>query len=260
MCLAVIALDAHPRYALVVAANRDEQHARAAAPAAWGHAPPFAGILAGRDLAAGGTWLGVRRDGRWALVTNVREGGRNDPRLRSRGELVLQALDANESPERALTALAARGPQYNGFNLLAGNARRTAWMSNRSPQSRIMARGVHGLSNAFLDTPWPKVVRTLRRVREWSNQGGDDVAPLFAALADRAAAPDGALPSTGVSRDQERALSAPFIVGEHYGTRCSTLFTVDRDGRARFHERSFAADGSVTGEIVEAFAVEEPGR
>jgi uncharacterized protein with NRDE domain len=256
MCLAVVALDAHPDYPLVVAANRDEYHARDAAPAAWGDAPPFAGILAGRDLRAGGTWLGVRRDGRWALVTNVREGGRNDPALESRGELVPRVLNAPTTPDGALAALAADGPHYNGFNLLAGDARHAAWMSNRSGAHKRMVAGVHGLSNALIDTPWPKLVRTLDRLRAWGERGDADVSPLFAALGDRALAPDDALPDTGVSREWERVLSSPFIVGERYGTRCSTVFTIDRRGHARFQERTFAPDGAPLGEVVEAFALD----
>ncbi|MFO1396949.1 MAG: NRDE family protein [Burkholderiales bacterium] len=255
MCLAVIALDAHPRFSLVLAANRDEFHARAAVPAAWGDAPPFAGILAGRDLVAGGTWLGVRRDGRWAFVTNVREGGVRDMTRASRGEIVPRMLGADVDVHATLAAVAADGERYNGFNLVAGDADAAAWMSNRTAQHRDLDRGVHGLSNAFLDTPWPKVVRTRERVLAWCAGGSADLSPLFAALADRTQAADDALPDTGVTREWERTLSSPFIVGERYGTRCSTIFAIDRDGRARFVERRFAPDGTVSGEVDEAFAI-----
>jgi uncharacterized protein with NRDE domain len=257
MCLVVIALDAHPEYALVIAANRDEFHARDAAPAAWGSAPPFRGILAGRDLAASGTWLGVRRDGRWALVTNVREGGHVDPALRSRGELVPGVLNADAPPAEALADLAARGADYNGFNLLAGDADHAEWMSNRSATRRRLTRGVHGLSNALLDTPWPKLVRTRDRLRAWIDTGSSGVAPLLAALADRTLARDGELPATGVPTEWERALSPPFIQGERYGTRCSTVLTIDRAGRARFLERTFATDGSAVAETIETFCLEK---
>ena len=252
MCLAVIALSAHPHYSLVVAANRDEFHARPAAPAAWGRAPPFVDILAGRDLEAGGTWLGVRRDGRWSLVTNVREPGRHDPAARSRGELVPRVLGA-DATDAALAGIADAADRYNGFNLLAGDAGGVRWTSNRDPGVRSLSAGTHGLSNALLDTPWPKVVRTLDRVRAWAADGERDTSPLFAALADRAPAPDALLPATGVPLDWERMLSAPFIVSERYGTRCSTLLTIDRDGRARFQERSFSADGAQTVEMIEEF-------
>jgi uncharacterized protein with NRDE domain len=255
MCLAIVALDAHPAFALVIAANRDEFHARAAAPAAWGDAPPFARILAGRDLEAGGTWLGVRRDGRWALVTNVREGGRHDPNARSRGELVPEVLNADRTAADALRAFAAAGERYNGFNLLAGDAARAHWISNRGGDPALLERGLHGLSNALLDTPWPKLERTAARMRAWIARADTDTGALFTALADRTQAADPALPATGVTREWERLLSSPFIVSELYGTRCSTIFTIDRAGRARFHERTFDARGEPASDVVETFEV-----
>jgi uncharacterized protein with NRDE domain len=128
-------------------------------------------------------------------------------------------------------------------------------MSNRGHAPRALPRGLHGLSNASLDVPWPKLMRTRRRLSDWIATGVQETAPLFAALADRAQAADAELPSTGVTLERERMLSSPFIASEHYGTRCSTVLTIDREGRARFHERSFAADTSPTGEVVETFAL-----
>lgn len=126
-------------------------------------------------------------------------------------------------------------------------------MSNRTALTRRVTDGIHGLSNALLDVPWPKIVRTEERMREWSAGSDAGIEPLFAALSDRAKAPDDELPSTGVTLERERMLSSPFIVSETYGTRCSTVFTVDRDGHARFVERTFAPDGTATGEAVEEF-------
>jgi len=252
MCLAVIALNAHPRYSLVIAANRDEFHARAALPAHWGEAPPFANILAGRDLEAGGTWLGVRRDGRWALVTNVRERRNHDAAAPSRGHLVPAILN---DPAR-LTALPPNSQRYNGFNLLAGDTRGATWASNRVATTQALAAGVHAVSNALLDTPWPKLARTKEAISAWTmRDSGDDFGPLFAVLADRMAAPDSALPATGVSLEWERRLSAPFIVGDDYGTRCSTVLAVARSGSARFVERSFDERGTSTGEVAFAFEI-----
>lgn len=255
MCLAVVALAIHPGYPVVVAANRDEFHARPAARAAWGASAPFSGILAGRDLEAGGTWLGVTRDGRWALLTNVREGGRNDPSARSRGELVPAVLNGPPAPACALADLAPMQQRYNGFNLLAGRLADAHWLSNRGHGPVPVVPGVHGLSNASLDTPWPKLSRTTDAVRAWVARGAMAVDPLFALLADRAQAPDEALPDTGVTRDWERVLSSPFIVGERYGTRCSTVFTIDRDGHARFRERTFDVAGATVAETLEEFRV-----
>jgi uncharacterized protein with NRDE domain len=258
MCLAVIALAAHPRYALVVAANRDEFHARTAARAAWGTAPPFIDIVAGRDLVAGGTWLGARRDGRWALVTNVRDGTGNDAGARSRGELVPRVLNAPAKPRAAADDIRVAAHRYNGFNLLAGDFAGAIWMSNRGAGPIDLAAGIHGLSNALLDTPWPKLALTRQRIAAWAAAGDADTAPLFAALADRAQAPDALLPSTGVTFDRERLLSSPFIVSDSYGTRCSTVFTIDRDGHARFHERTFDAAGMPEDEVIEAFDLMQP--
>jgi len=252
MCLVVVALAAHPRYSLVIAANRDEHHARAALPAHWGDRPPYDGMLAGRDLEAGGTWMGVRGDGRWALVTNVREGRGGNTAAPLRGELVPDMLNA--PPASALAALGRKAAAYNGFNLLVGDAESATWVSNRATGMQSLAQGIHGLSNARLDTPWPKLTRTRDAVRAWAGRGGDDLAPLFAALADRTRAADADLPSTGVPLEWERLLSAPFIVGDGYGTRCSTVLAVGRDGSARFVERSFDARGDATGEVAFDFA------
>jgi uncharacterized protein with NRDE domain len=251
MCLVVVALDAHPRFALVVAANRDEYHARAAIPARWGDTAPFAGILAGRDFAAGGTWLGVRRDGRWALVTNVRDGHRNNPLAPSRGGLVPAIL--NGAPATALGKLMLDSNRYNGFNLLAGDARGATWASNRAAETQALAPGVHGLSNALLDTPWPKLTRTKEAVTAWVASGSEDLAPVLAALADRTKPSDEALPATGIPLAWERMLSPPFIVGEDYGTRCSTVLAVSRSGEAKLVERSFDARGDAAGDVEFAF-------
>ena len=250
MCLVAFAFDTHPRYALAIAANRDEFHARAAERAHWW----TEGWLAGRDLEAGGAWFGVRRDGRFALVTNVREGGRREAAAVSRGELVTGALDA-PAVERYVAGLGAAGGRYNGYNLVTGDARRALWQSNRHGAPQALAGGVHALSNAQLDTPWPKTGRIRAAMSAWSACGDDALDPLFDALADRSLAPDGQLPSTGVPLDRERMLSAPFIVSEGYGTRCSTVFVVGRDGEARFVERAFDAAGRPAGEVDERFRV-----
>jgi len=256
MCLVVLAVDTHPRLALVLAANRDEYHARPAAPATWGRDAPYRDVLAGRDLMAGGTWLAVRRDGRFALVTNVREGKAQDPAARSRGELPLLALRPDRTVDQDIEDI--DGARYNRFNLIAGDARGFAWMSNSAANVRRVANGVHGLSNAQLDVPWPKVVRTQERLKSWLRGDGTSFEPLFEALGDRAHAPDALLPATGVPLARERMLSAPFIQGEDYGTRCSTVLTIDRGGHARFVERSFAPDGTLGHEVAIEFEVTAP--
>ncbi len=255
MCLAVIALDAHPRYALVVAANRDERHARGAAPLAWWTDRAARDLLAGRDLAAGGTWLGITTRGRWAFVTNVREPGRLDPALASRGALVVRVLDDRRGLDDTLADVERTGAGYNGYNLIAGDVARAAWISNRVPGVHRLTAGIHGVSNAALDTPWPKLERVKAELLAWTRAGRDDSATLFDTLADRALTPDVELPSTGVPLEWERRLSAPFIVSDGYGTRCSTVLTIDRAGTAVMTERRFDATGAPVGDVVERFVI-----
>ena len=209
MCLALIALDAHPRVPLLIAANRDEFHARAAAPAHWW----ADGALAGVDLEAGGTWFGVTRPGRWALVTNYREGVPRDPNAPSRGGLVTRALAESTPPLACAASIAADG------------------------------------------APWPKVVHAKQRLAECLAPDSVDIESLFDLLADRTQAEPAALPATGIAPEWERLLSSAFIVDERYGTRCSTVLTIANDGSVRFVERSFDAEGRMTGEAAHEFAL-----
>ena len=251
MCLALIALDAHPRFGLVVAANRDEFHAREAAPAHWWDD----GRLAGLDRVGGGTWFGVDARGRWALVTNYREGVARDPLAPSRGALVGRALFSGASALSSAAEIARDGSRYHGYSLLVGDAASAAYTSNRASGALALSPGVVGLSNHLLETPWPKVARCKARMAAWAASGSAELEPLFALLADRTQADPSALPSTGVSSEWERRLSSAFIVDPAYGTRCSTVFAVDRDARARFVEKSFDAGGRETGEARFEFAI-----
>ena len=254
MCLALIAFAAHPRFGLVLAANRDEFHARPTAAAAWWDE----GFLAGRDLKEGGTWLGIDRRGRFALLTNVREPGPRNTAAPTRGMLVPQILVNDKAPAESLPSLVADGGRYNGFNLVAGDGASLHWGSNRAPSTTTLAPGIYGVSNHLLDTPWPKVERAKSALGHWCRDGGDadDLAPVFALLRDTQRAPDEALPTTGVSLDRERLLSSPFIVSPEYGTRCTTLVTVSHDGEAHFIERSFDPDGNATGDVDYRFPLQ----
>lgn len=259
MCLAVIAIDAHPHYATVIAANRDEFHARPSQPARWWahvEAPP---ILAGRDLEHGGTWLGVTAAGRWAFVTNVREPGLHEARAPSRGVLVPTLLRDPRPPIDALASIVESARHYNGFNLVAGEEGAVAFGSNRGPRVLPLGRGIYGVSNAQLDTPWPKLARARAGMAAWVASGDDDVGLLWSILADRVPAPDDELPSTGIARERERLLSSTFILSDSYGTRCSTLLALSRDGDAQFIERSFDAAGETTGEVTFRFRLEAAG-
>ena len=248
MCIAVIAWHSHPDYPLIVASNRDEFYTRSTRPAAWWG--QSVSLLAGRDEEAGGTWLGINRSGRMALVTNVRAPSERNPHAPSRGALVVAALQAGDDIRPWLLATAQRTQAYNGFNLLVGDALplrtgrrvttpRLHYFSNRlNPAPAALAPGIYGLSNGFLDTPWPKVVRSVGAFATRIAQGVD-IEALFGILADRELASDSSLPQTGVPQDWERALSAVQIRANGYGTRASTVITVRRDGVVRFVERSF---------------------
>src|SRR5258706_6164162 len=181
MCLALVALDAHPRLPLVIAANRDEFHAREAAPAHWW--PD--GTLAGVDRVGGGTWFGVDGKGRWSLVTNFREGIPRDPAAPSRGTLVTRALADRAPPLACAAAVAVDGPRYHGFNLLVGNSAQAAYSSNRASGAVALTAGLHGLSNHLLDTPWPKLVRSKAQLAAHLQAGDERLEPLFDVLADR---------------------------------------------------------------------------
>jgi uncharacterized protein with NRDE domain len=255
VCLALIALAAHPRLPLVIAANRDEFHERAALPAHWWPS----GMLAGMDRVAGGTWFGVGRAGRWALVTNYREGVPRDPNAPSRGELVTHALSETAPPLVTAATIAADGGRYHGFNLLLGEGAGAAYASNRASGAIALQPGVHGLSNHLLETPWPKVVRSKARIAEWLATGSEDLGPLFELLADRAQADPARLPSTGVALEWERLLSSPFIVDARYGTRCSTVLAISAERKARFIERSFDPAGRLNGEVSFEFELESRG-
>ncbi len=237
MCLILLAHDAHPRYRLVVAANRDEFYERPTAPAAWWDDAPA--VLAGRDLRGGGTWMGITRGGRFAAVTNYRDVAPPSPDAPSRGHLVGDFLAGDGAPGAYLRALEPRAGEYAGFNLLVGDGSGLWYYGNRGGDARPLGPGVYGLSNALLDTPWPKVERGRAALRE-AVSSGEDVDPeaLFRILWDAEPAPDLLLPDTGVGIERERMLSSSFIRSPEYGTRASTVLLVGRDGRVRFVERS----------------------
>jgi uncharacterized protein with NRDE domain len=251
MCLIAIAYQAYPGRPLVVAANRDEAYARPTAQANFWEDYPQ--VLAGRDLEAGGTWLGIDRGGRFAAITNFREmGGRNDD-APSRGRLVGDFLCGGMAAHDYVQSIAADAPRYNGFNLLLLDGSGLFYLSNRTAPAdaapRKLPPGVYGLSNHLLDTPWPKVVQAKQRFAK----AIDVDAPLenlTEVLGDRGIAADDSLPSTGIGTERERLLSPVFIAAERYGTRCSTLLEVTAARRARFIERSFGPNG-VAGDGVE---------
>lgn len=251
MCIALIAHQLHADYALIIAANRDEFHARPTTAAHWWPED----VLAGQDLVAGGTWFGVQRSGRVALLTNYRDGASRDPAARSRGELVVTALVSQRAPQRMMSDLLSTSENYQGFSLIAGTPGQLFWTSNRNWMVKRVPAGVSGLSNHFLDSPWPKVERAKVRLREALGQPVVDPEVLFELLHDKTRAPDHELPDTGIGLERERLLSSPFIVGGNYGTRSSTVLLMNRQGGVIFIERTFDPLGEPVGDVRHEFSI-----
>jgi uncharacterized protein with NRDE domain len=250
MCLILLAWQVHPDYPLVLAANRDEFYARPTAPAQWWSGPPA--ILAGRDLEAGGTWLGVTRSGAFAALTNFRAPDQHRAGAPSRGQLVPQMLDETYGPAERLARLQAQAPRYNGFNLLWAEHGQLIAYESVPQRTRRLGAGIYGLSNHLLDTPWPKVEQAKSRLADALTALPEERA-LLGLLRDEAPAPDEQLPRTGVSLAWERLLSSAFIHAPDYGTRCSTILTLSRGGELNFRERSWDALGQPAGEVQHSF-------
>ncbi|HYG19214.1 MAG TPA: NRDE family protein [Ohtaekwangia sp.] len=244
MCLIFIALDHHPNYRLVVAANRDEFYNRKTAPASFWKGYP--NVIGGRDLGAAppagqpaGTWMAMAKSGRISMVTNYRDPVNINPQALSRGRLVTDFVVGNESPESYIRQVEKNGKLYNGYNLLVGNTNELWYHSNYSDGVKKLDPGVYGLSNHLLDTPWPKITRGKQSFQAVLGHDRIDPEDLFTVLYDEDRATDEFLPDTGLPLDRERALSAMFIKTENYGTRCSTVVLIDKQGHVIFCERVF---------------------
>ncbi|UXI67206.1 NRDE family protein [Tahibacter amnicola] len=246
MCLLLLAHDVVPGRPLVWLANRDEFHPRPSAAAApWGDAP---GVVGGRDLEAGGSWLALHTSGRFAAVTNIRMA---EPRRgpRSRGDLVRDFVAGGMTAKDYIAELALRVEEFAPFNLVVADTA-SAWCLE-SPRARAseLTTGVHVISNGPLDAPWPKMER-IRALFETAVQTGDDDAALLDLLADDYQPPDAVLPDTGVGIALERFLGSIFIRGERYGTRASTLAWRNGDGTTGLRERSYGPEGVLIGEVA----------
>lgn len=253
MCLILLAWRAHPRFPCVLAANRDEFHERASAPAEWWSSE--SGILAGRDLHAGGTWLGVTRRGDFAALTNFRDGSARRNEAPSRGTLVSELLEAGRSVPETLRYLQEVGPQYNPFNVLFSDGERLGIYESAVGEGRELGPGVFGLSNHLLDTPWPKVKKAKTALTAALADPRDEQA-IVHLLRDDLRPIDADLPRTGATIEWERLLSSAFVRDEDYGTRCSTLLRVDDRRCAVFREWSWDRRGEPSGTRRFEFALE----
>jgi uncharacterized protein with NRDE domain len=241
MCLLLLAIQKHPNYKLILAANRDEYYDRPTAPAEfWNEAPH---LLAGRDLQAGGTWLGITKQGRISAITNYRDPASIKTNAPSRGKLVSGFLLGQEIPEHFLEGLAQEKDRYNGFNLIIGEKNQLYWFSNRGDGAHKLSPGIYGLSNCLLDSPWPKLTRSKEAMaRLLSEQKNPPQDKLFRMLRDRTIACDDQLPDTGVGMELERILSPIFITSPTYGTRSSTIILIDQHNHVNFTEKTFNSD------------------
>ncbi len=245
MCLIAFSWNPGADMPLLLLANRDEFYRRPSAPAEWWGEP--SGIWAGRDLEAGGTWLGVTCTGRFAALTNFRNGVPQPNNAASRGELVAGFLASEASPASYARRIMSHGHRYNGFNLIVGNifgvgeARASVWYcgNQTGAEARELPAGVYGLSNAMLDTPWPKLTRLKSRLAGVAPGDPGLVDACLAFLSDPTPAAESDLPATGIPPEWERLLSPAFIVGAEYGTRAQTVVRADADGNLEAYERSF---------------------
>ncbi|TNF35153.1 MAG: NRDE family protein [Gammaproteobacteria bacterium] len=240
MCLIVLAYRVHPDYPLIVAANRDEFYARPTRAAAfWPDQPQ---LLAGRDEQSGGSWLGITRHGRFAAVTNVRQRQMVNIGERSRGELVTHFLTGTETPVAFAARIAPEAHRYGAFNLLCLDGDSLICHHSITNETEVLAPGYHGLSNDRLNTPWPKLTRSLQALRRCVETGAT-IDALQALLQDRARPADHDLPDTGIGLAKEQLLSSPFIHSAEYGTRACTVLRMNQRGLVEFEERSFGPDG-----------------
>lgn len=243
MCLIALAWKTHSDWPLVVAANRDEWRERPTQPAHWW--PDHPQLLAGRDLQAGGTWMGITKGGRFAAVTNFRDPSDKRSTARSRGALVSEFLLGVRTPLDYLGQLVSRAREYNAFNLIVGDGQSLWYYGSREDNARAIEPGIHGLSNHLLDEPWPKVVHAREALRRALDES-DPIEPLFNMLSASDVVADDQLPQTGVGIEWERRLSAALITGEDYGTRASTVLLLGAAGTFEFEERTRDGAGKVT--------------
>jgi len=237
MCLILFSYKTHPNYKLVIAANRDEFYERPTNPADFWK--DHKNVLAGRDQEAGGTWMGINKNGSLALLTNYRDLSNLKKNAPSRGKLVSDFLVAYPHPKEYLETIDLISYRYNGFNILLGNPDDLWYYSNIRKRIYMLGSGIYGLSNGLLDSPWPKVEKGKKKLGVILNKPSIDPSDLFTALYDDKLASDDQLPDTGVGLEKERMLSSMFIKSPVYGTRCSTVLMVDQDNNVIYSEKTY---------------------
>jgi uncharacterized protein with NRDE domain len=248
MCLTVFAYKVHPEYPLIFATNRDEFYDRPASKATFWYDNPT--LLAGRDLKAGGTWMGITRNHRFAAITNFRDMNNIIDDAPSRGNIVSDYLTSDIYAQDYMNILKEKADLYNGYNLIAGQIDDLWYYSNQKDEPAVIEPGFHSLSNAFLDTPWPKTETALSEFKTVIKNNGSDENLLFRLLQNQKQYPDEQLPSTGLSIEMERLVSPIFITSEEYGTRCSTVIYANPDTETEFIEKTYKKGTAVVKETV----------
>lgn len=236
MCLIFTAINYHPVYKLIIASNRDEFYNRETATANYWD--DFPNVLGGRDLAAGGTWMGITKKGKISMLTNYRDPANIMKGAPSRGHIVADYLENEVDPDTYLKLIQSKAKQYNGFNLIMGTVDELWYLSNYMDGITKLENGLYGLSNHLLDTEWPKVVRGKKKLAPLLGKSDLTSADLMEFLYDTEIATEN-LPSTGVPLELERALSSMFIKTPNYGSRCSTVVLVDKQNHVSFSERVY---------------------
>lgn len=249
MCLIFFSLNQHPEYKLIIAANRDEFYSRRTAPAQFWQDHPD--VLAGRDLEAMGTWLGITRQGKVSMLTNYRDLTNVNLNAPSRGKLVSDYLIEPVSASAYINKIAQQGALYNGFNLVVGSPDEFYYYSNHAEGVKRLTEGFYGISNNLLDTPWPKVTLGKQKIAAILQKQNIDPEEILSALNHDSVAQDAELPQTGLSLERERALSAMFIKTENYGSRCSTVILIDKQNNVEFTERTY--DLNTTQPLTQSF-------
>lgn len=239
MCLIAFSFNNHPKYKLVLAANRDEFYKRPTRNAQFWDEEDFPNILAGKDLEGNGTWMGVHKDGRWAALTNFRDPSSIKKDAPSRGELVIDYLSEERNATDYIREIRDKATAYNGFNLLLGGESGVYHFSNQNYTIQEISPGIHGVSNALLDTPWPKLEQAKSGLNNAINKTSFRAEELFQLLLNDKKADDQNLPKTGIPYKWEKAVSSIFIATDNYGTRCSTILLIDHKNNIEFVERSY---------------------
>ncbi|WP_067862926.1 NRDE family protein [Neptuniibacter marinus] len=245
MCLIAFAYNCHPKYSLILIANRDEFYQRPSDLLNFWQDEPQ--ILAGRDREKSGTWLGITTTGRFSAVTNYRDGHKTtNKRLRSRGELTRNFLCTNIPAQHYLQQLASKEMEFSDFNLLLGDQSGFYYASNKSTDTQKLESGIYALSNALLDTPWPKVCYVKAQLSRLIKNKNLDIESLIEIMSDQTQASIEQLPDTGVSLEWEKILSSTFIKTSNYGTRATTVLLQEKDGTTQILEQSYGTDGKIS--------------